>query len=133
MQSARSAIMIVDDDPFILQTCKAYLEERGYEVLVAQDGQQALEKMSTTEVDTVFLDILMPEKDGIETLLELRKHHPSIWVYAMSGGGRAKLNDFLDVAAKLGADATLRKPFSPDELIDLLEGRPPRKTAASQP
>lgn len=119
--------MIVDDDHVIAQTCKSYLEDKGYEVLVAPDGGKAVEKLSSHKVDTVLLDILMPEKDGIETLLEIRKHHPTLQILAMSGGGRIGTEYLLKAAAKLGADAVLRKPFTLDKLSELLEQSPSRK------
>lgn len=126
MQPARSVVMIVDDDPAITQTCQEYLVDKGYEVLVARNGRQAFKQLSEHKVDSVLLDILMPEKDGIETLLEMRKYHPGLKIYAMSGGGRVGVEYVLHAAGKLGADAVLKKPFSLDKLIEVLEQGPSR-------
>jgi CheY-like chemotaxis protein len=121
MQAVRPVVLIVDDDHNIAQTCKAYLEDRGYEILTAAGGREALEQLCDHRVDAVLLDILMPEKDGIETLLEIRKHYPTLQILAMSGGGRIGTEYLLQAAGKLGADAVLRKPFTPDKLIEMLE------------
>jgi DNA-binding response OmpR family regulator len=120
MQNHPPVVMVVDDDPLILAACKSHLEEAGYSVLVAEDGEPALRLLRTQKVDAVFLDILMPRMDGIETLLEIKKLKLSLRVYTMSGGGRAKVDQFLDVGMKFGADGRLKKPFSPADMIRLL-------------
>jgi DNA-binding response OmpR family regulator len=75
----------------------------------------------------VITDLVMPDKEGLETIMELRRKHPAVKIIAMSGGGRINARDFLRVAKVLGADRTFTKPFLSQELIaaidDLLPGR----------
>jgi CheY-like chemotaxis protein len=120
MQNNPSVVMVVDDDPLIRAVCKSHLEEAGYRVIVVENGAAALRQLRKQEVDAVLLDILMPKMDGIETLLEIKKLKLPLRVYTMSGGGRAKPDQFLDVSMKFGADGSLKKPFSPADLIRLL-------------
>ena len=131
MEEKRPIVMIVDDDALIRETCKEYLEEQGYSVLVAENGRRALQKLKTQDIDAMFLDILMPDKDGIETLREIKKTQPSLRVYVMSGGGSAKLDFFLDIAMKFGADGRLNKPFVPEDMVNLLQA--PNRAKASGP
>ena len=131
MEDNRPTVMIVDDDALIRETCKEYLEERGYTVIVAENGRRALQNLQKQNVDAMFLDILMPEKEGIETLREVKRMQPSLRVYVMSGGGSAKLDIFLDIAMKFGADGRLSKPFTPEDMVRLL--RAPNRVAASGP
>jgi CheY-like chemotaxis protein len=68
------------------------------------------------------MDILMPEKEGIETILEIRRHHDSVKIVAMSGGGRVGDTEFLNIAKKIGADRSITKPFTRDQLMTALKG-----------
>jgi CheY-like chemotaxis protein len=115
-----ATILIADDDPLIRAVYKAALEQQGHSVLVAEDGARALAIVEHRKVDFVLLDILMPCKEGLETLIELKKGFPHLKVFVMSGGGSQKRADFLSVATKFGADAVLRKPFQPQALFDLM-------------
>jgi CheY-like chemotaxis protein len=117
-------VLIADDDKLILSSFRYVLVQRGYNVLVAADGIQAIRQLEEARVDIVFLDILMPQKEGLETLLELRRRFPSTPVYVMSGGGTRSKHDFLAVAEKFGATGILRKPITPADLIKLIEMLP---------
>ena len=77
--------------------------------------------MRDSAFDLVITDIVMPEMDGLETLIELRKHYPTLTVIAMSGGGRVGNMDFLGSAEKLGASAVLHKPFTLDVLTAAID------------
>jgi DNA-binding response OmpR family regulator len=121
--NATRTILVVDDEPLILEMCKEALQDAGYAVLTAPSASAALALMRAQRVDAVLLDIIMPDKDGLETLLEIKRADPTLAVYVMSGGGRAKRNDFLQAAVKFGADGALKKPFSPSEMLMLLEAR----------
>ena len=77
--------------------------------------------MRARPIDAVFLDILMPDKDGIETLLEMKRARSSARIYVMSGGGRAGLTTFLDVAMKFGAHGQLRKPLTVADMVNCLD------------
>ncbi len=115
-------VLIADDDPLIRSVLKMALERSGYRTAVAHDGAQAVAAVEAGGVDIVLLDILMPRKEGLETLLDIKRRFPEIKVYAMSSSGKNSRADFLSVAAKFGADATLRKPFAPRVLLNLIEG-----------
>jgi CheY-like chemotaxis protein len=121
MRSAAKTILVVDDDKLVLATLKFGLEEHGYQVFVAENGIAALNLLEHQPIDLVVLDILMPEKDGLETLLEIRESFPSLPVYAMSAGTLRIKHDFLAVAKKFGAAGVIRKPVTPNQLIGIIE------------
>src|ERR1700743_1454324 len=94
-----------------------YLRAEGYTVHVASSGAEAIRKLQTRKADVAFIDILMPDKDGIETLLEIRKFRLARRIHVISGGGRTHSADFLEAAVKLGADGMLKKPFAPSDMV----------------
>jgi len=115
-------ILIIDDDVSINKVLKKVLEMEGHDVYSAYDGKEAipiLEKIPNIEL--VITDIVMPEKEGIETIMDIRKTNKAIKIIAISGGGRLKPDSYLVLAEKLGADAVLKKPFDGDELLETIE------------
>jgi len=120
MPDTSEVIMIVDDDPIIRAICRSSFEESGYTVLEAENGERAVTLLKTHNADVVFLDILMPDKDGLETLLEIRRSRPQARVYAMSGGGRRGSYNYLEIAKRFGATDVVKKPFTPGSLVDLV-------------
>jgi len=119
-------ILVVDDDALVRATVSSALQRVGHEVLEAQNGLEAIATVEQSKVDLVISDIIMPEVDGIGLLLRLRKQHPSLRVIVISGGGRIHKSDFLRMATTLGADMSLAKPFTPDQLrkaVDSVLGR----------
>ena len=114
-------ILVVDDDPLVQRTCQLCLEPLGYSVEFASNGVQALERVANSPVSLLLVDIFMPEMDGIETLLSLRKNNPQLPIIAMSGGGARARFDFLDAATKFGANQVIKKPFAVKELIAVLD------------
>lgn len=114
-------ILIVDDEVLIREGLKIALELEGYSVEIAEDGRQAVKLMDSFTPDVIVTDIIMPEKDGIELILNLRKTNQNIRIIAISGGGRISAKDHLRIASKLGADCILAKPFSVKELITEIE------------
>ena len=114
-------ILIVDDDALVRETIAVSLAERGFSVLTASHGREALAILGRVgRVDSIVLDILMPEMEGIEVLLQIRKRSAHLPVIVISGGTRDGWIDALGMAAKLGADRTLMKPFTPQQLVDAL-------------
>jgi DNA-binding response OmpR family regulator len=109
-------ILVVDDNEDLCNTIQALLQADGYEVAVARDGDAALAQHQTHPADVVVTDLFMPDKDGIETILELRKISPATKIVAMSGWTSTQGSDYLQVAREIGAAATLQKPFDPQEL-----------------
>jgi DNA-binding response OmpR family regulator len=113
-----TSILIVDDEDQVRDVLCENLVESGFKVDVAADGQQALSMIDagTCTPQVVITDIIMPRKEGLEVIMELRRRHPAIRLIAISGGGRTKSADFLQLAKKLGADAVLPKPLDIDQL-----------------
>lgn len=120
--SRASRILVIDDEEMIRDIVMSVLAHAGYEVFCAGNGNEGLEILKTQDVDLVVTDILMPEKEGIETIVEIRKSRPKIRIVAVSGGGRANNLHPLQIAGKIGADKTLPKPFEPDELLAMVQG-----------
>ena len=114
-------ILIADDnESFRRPLCEA-LRQAGYEVYGVADGAAALKLFSKKSFDLVITDLIMPEKDGLETLAELRKLRPRARAIAISGGGWVHPRDYLPMARSLGADATLAKPFTIAQILELVD------------
>ena len=117
----KKRILFVDDEPNLLQGLHRMLRPMSevWDMSFAGNGLEAMKYMAHTPCDVVATDIVMPEKEGLETIMQLRREYPETRIVAFSGGGRTgKLISALDVAKKLGAHRTLEKPFEPQELID---------------
>ena len=111
-------ILLVDDDAPLVKVQSELLRRAGHTVSVAGNGKEAMDLVADNDFDLVITDLIMPEKEGIETILELRRKAPKIKIVAMSGGGAwADTRDSLAMARQLGASLTLAKPFSGEELI----------------
>jgi CheY-like chemotaxis protein len=115
-------ILIIDDDFSVRNCIREMLEQTGYSVLEAENGVVGLGIFRHNKVDLVIIDLFMPEKEGIETIIELRKDFPDLKILAISGGIPGYGPDhFLNVAQKLGADCSLDKPFTMQELLSVVE------------
>ena len=114
-------ILVVDDDELALFTLGEILKTAGHIVVEARNGNECLEFQRNEPFDLVVTDIIMPEKDGIETVIELRKDFPEIKIIAISGGGRTHDLNILKVAEEFGADSVLAKPFSGEQLLASIE------------
>jgi CheY-like chemotaxis protein len=112
-----SKILVFDDEPSILLMLKKMLEKEGHEVDLALNGRDGMELLEKNKPDMVITDIIMPEKEGLETILELRKNHPEIKIIAISGGGRIGPEGYLPSAKHLGADMVFQKPLVQKEFI----------------
>src|SRR5918998_4670393 len=110
-------ILIVDDDASIRRTLHLLLSRAGYEVIQASDGSEAVRLWREHGGDLVITDLHMPEKDGIQTIVELLTHTPGIRIIAMSGGGQTKRLNLLGNMSLLGTILTVEKPFTLDEMI----------------
>ena len=113
----RKHILIVDDEPEIRLVCSAILRDAGLEISCAANGVEAMSLFSQARADVVLTDMLMPEMDGLETILALRRESPKPKIVAMSAGGRIAAEECLSMASKLGVAAILEKPFSADALV----------------
>jgi DNA-binding response OmpR family regulator len=117
---APKRILVVDDEKPLRDILKLTLSCEGYEVLTAADGNEAMELARSMPFDLVVTDIMMPGKDGIETIIELRALNRELKIIAMSGGQPGGTVDFLPLATSLGVSAVLKKPFESEQFINTL-------------
>ena len=117
---ATQTVLVIDDEAIVRLTLARMLEAAGYRVLNAANGTEGLQVFAREHVDLVICDIIMPDKEGIETIGAIRCKNRTVKIIAMSGGGRTGSDDFLEKAARLGADRTLSKPFGREELKSAL-------------
>ena len=115
------SILIIDDDDSVRESLRRTLHKEGYTIMEASEGRRGLKQLERQPVDVILLDMFMPDKDGLETIMALRRTHPGMKIIAMSGGGFKGRVDVLDVAKKLGVRRTLAKPFTREELIEAVE------------
>jgi len=113
-------ILLIEDEAPLRGLLKELLQFMGHEVVVAENGEKGLAKQLEVEADLVLTDLIMPGKEGLETIRELKAGWPNLKIIAMSGGGRASGADYLELAHELGAEQVLAKPFSRQELADAL-------------
>ena len=106
---------MVDDEAEIQGLLRLFLKAVGYEVLEAADGRQAMTQSETHHVDLMITDLIMPGQEGIETIRLLHEQQPKLKIIAMSG---ALDSVFLEAANRLGAQATLAKPFNNEQLLE---------------
>lgn len=114
-------ILVIEDDASFRSVLVQMLTRAGYEVRQAGDGNQAVEVCSDFNPDLVLTDIIMPDKEGLETIQDLLTLNPNLKIIAMSGGGKFGPDSYLPLAQKLGAKASLQKPFMREELISTIE------------
>lgn len=112
-------VLLIDDDAELLRQMTLAFVGAGYAVQTASDGQAGISSFLRAPTDLVVTDIIMPNREGIETILALKKASPSVKVLAISGGYRVGPSDFLALAHHVGADGTLAKPFRPSDLTSL--------------
>lgn len=114
---AAPVLLIVDDDPQLLSYLIDALEFSGYTLLQAKNGREALEIAAGQHVDVLLTDLVMPERDGVGLIRQLKERQPELRVVAMSGRSRTDLSvNSLELVRVLGADVVLQKPFTIDEL-----------------
>ena len=113
------ARILIEDDADSRIALRRILERAGHTVLEATDGQEGIERYRTTPTELVITDILMPEREGLETIMALRREFPDVKIIAVSGGIGPL--DFLHVAARFGAQRTFAKPFDYRELLDAVQ------------
>lgn len=109
-------ILVVDDEDDVRYALVQALATAGHDCVEASDGELALRRIADSDVELVVTDLLMPNREGLETIMEIRANRADIKIIAISGGGRVRNVEFLEAAKRLGADAYLRKPFRLAEL-----------------
>jgi DNA-binding response OmpR family regulator len=113
------SVLIVDDDPVLLGLMSAAFQAGGFKTRTADNGRRAVRMAETAPPDLVVTDIVMPEMEGIATLMELKKLHAPPRVIAISGQPSFRRKSYLKWAKTLGADAVLAKPFRMSEIVGL--------------
>jgi len=111
-------ILVFDDEPSILLMIKKMLERAGHEVDIALNGRDGMELFEKDKPDLLITDIIMPEKEGLETIFEVRKKHPEVKIIAISGGGRISPDGYLPSAKMFGADKVFQKPLVQKEFLE---------------
>jgi DNA-binding response OmpR family regulator len=127
-------ILLIDDDDYVRAMLRLTLIHFGHVVIEARNGKEGLALFDGANVDLLITDIVMPEKEGLEVLMELRKKQTTVKIIAISGGGRQGGTDYLHIAKLMGASAVLAKPFSNEVLISTINSLlPPERQTKSQP
>jgi len=116
-----ASILVIDDDPGFRRMVSLVLTRAQHTVIEAEDGDLGLMRFKEGKPDLVISDIVMPGKEGIETIREIRALSPDTPIIAMSGGGANIGLEYLDAARKLGASSILAKPFRPVDLAELVK------------
>jgi CheY-like chemotaxis protein len=114
----KQSVLVVDDHADVRDFIRAALESAGYEVNIASEGGSALRLQRGQPAELLITDIFMPEREGMETIAAFKKEFPQTRVIAISAGTSYGKHDFLAAAKLIGADATLRKPFDADQLLE---------------
>lgn len=110
-------ILVVDDDVQVRKLLEKLLERAGHQVITAADGREGLSAFGRAPADLVVTDLIMPEKEGIEMILEIRQANPAVKIIAISGGARIAPENYLRMAQSLGAGRTFSKPVDRDALL----------------
>ena len=118
MEIQLARVLVIDDEELARFTVREILESFGHHVIEASDGVKGIKAYQENHVDLIITDIIMPEKEGVEMIIELKRDEPNLNIIAISGGGRTRNLDFLELAGEYGADKVLAKPFSADQLME---------------
>lgn len=110
-------ILVIDDEPTAVDLLHRILELNGYEVLDAANGIEGVELFRRNICDLVITDMVMPKKDGLQTILELRDEYPDLPIIAISGGGTISKERYLAVAGYLDRVITIAKPFTIETIL----------------
>jgi len=116
-------ILVIDDDMQMREMLQQMLEREGYDVVDAPDGKEGMRLYRQDPTDLIITDIIMPEKEGVETIIELRRDFPDIKIIAISGGSRGiDAESCLFAVEQFGADCVFSKPFDRKELLEAISG-----------
>lgn len=128
-------ILLVEDNDHLRVALCRMLEQAGYIVSEAENGEVALDILALGHFDLVVTDLLMPEKEGIETIAAVRRQNPEMPIIAISGGGCLEPQAYLDAAVEFGADAALAKPFGKEPFLatiaQAIQSRLPKAAGAT--
>jgi CheY-like chemotaxis protein len=116
-----SHILVVEDSEDLRYIIKSILKKAGHRVSEACDGSEVSQCLAGDPIDLVVTDILMPEQEGIQTIVQIRRSNPNIKIIGMSGGGKGGAEHYLEMAREFGAHATMQKPFKKAQLLELVD------------
>ncbi len=114
-------IVVVEDNTDLRQIIAHILTKAGHSVTEACDGSEILEILAKQPADIVLTDIVMPNQEGIQTIVQIRRHYPHLKIIGMSSGGSEGEGYYLEMAREFGANATLAKPFPKGKLLETVE------------
>jgi CheY-like chemotaxis protein len=112
-----AVILVIDDDIEMRRILRKLLEREGYQVLEASDGDEGIKLYQKNQIELIITDLLMPGKEGIETIIQLKQDFPDIKIIAMSGGGQIESEFYLECAKSFGAEYTFVKPINRKKLL----------------
>lgn len=116
--SAKPLICVIDDDASVRHTLCAQLTAAGFQTVEAGEGTTGLQIIKTRRPAVAIVDIIMPEREGLSTIQEIRDEYPDTRILAISGGGIGDADRYLQFAQSLGADDTMMKPLRTAEFIE---------------
>lgn len=115
-------ILIIDDDSQFRQMLRQVLERQGYEIVEAQDGEEGIRRYRQAPTDLIITDIIMPKKEGVETIIELKRDFPDVKIIAISGGSRGiDALDCLSYVKGLRVSRVFAKPFDRKEFLEAIQ------------
>jgi DNA-binding response OmpR family regulator len=116
-------ILLIDDDESLRKALSRILQRNGYQVTTAVNGRQGIDMFAMDRFDLVITDMFMPDRDGLDVVLQLTEHNPAVKIITMSGGSQSMGENqfYLDASRDLGAMRSMKKPFSNDELLFAVE------------
>jgi CheY-like chemotaxis protein len=115
-------ILIIDDCPDEREVLTEMLKGVSHQVCSAPNGKVAMQLLHERHVELVITDMIMPEMDGVETIIALRDKYPDVKIIAVSGGGVAGFDKYVHLARSLGVQKFLPKPFTPEEILRAVQG-----------
>ncbi len=122
-------ILVIEDDDQVRTMLCMTLGQAGYDTVEASNGKVGMRVQRETPADLIVTDIIMPDQEGLETIMKLRKECPAVPIIAISGGGRVAARDCLNDARLLGAKKTFQKPVDRGELLGTVRGLLDEKAA----
>ena len=114
---AGQIVLIIEDDPIMLRNLAQWFQQAGCNVTLAHDGVEGLAQFNKLRPNAIVTDIIMPNREGVETLMAIKALDPGVKILAISGGGRLGSTDLLTMAQSLGADAVMAKPFRSTDIV----------------
>lgn len=114
-------VLIIDDDDLLRGSIESCLSQVGFEVKTAANGQLGSDLAAREPFDLIITDIVMPDKEGLETIMDIKRQNPNQRILAMSGGGYVSPDEYLEIASEFGADRVLSKPFHLAKMVSIVD------------